>query len=269
MSNPTLKETRHITETSLLSQLFRQPVSGISAEISADDTMFEGSIEHYFSVGESALRCIRLGLLAAGKNNVGSILDFACGFGRVLRVLKAAFPSAQLTVCDISSNAIDFCAKQFDARPIQSGEDFTKLQINSTFDLIWCGSLLTQLEPAQFTNCITFFRSLLSAGGLLVFTTHGPFVAERIRTGESTYGIEERFVPGVIREYDATGYGYGDYPDHILPMVGVKRYGVSISKPSWVCSQIERHPDLRILNYTERAWDNHQDSVACMRTQTG
>jgi SAM-dependent methyltransferase len=269
MTNHSPKETRDISETSTLSQLFQQPVSGVSTEISPDDTMFEGSLEHYVSVGESALRCIRLGLLAAGKSEVRSILDFACGFGRVLRVLKASFPSAQLTACDISRNAVDFCSEQFDAHAIQSGEDFTKLQINTTFDLIWCGSLLTHLEPAQFTSGLGFFRSLLSPGGIVVFTTHGPFVAERIRTGESNYGIDERLIPAMIRDYDATGYGYGDYPDHILPMVGVKRYGVSISRPSWVCSQIERQPDFRILTLTERAWDYHQDSFACMRTQTG
>jgi SAM-dependent methyltransferase len=236
----------------------------VSTEISPLDTMFEGSHEHYFSVGQSALHCVRLGLLAAGKTDVRNILDFACGFGRVLRVLKTEFPSAQLAACDISTNAIEFCAREFGARAIHSGEDFAELQIENTFDLIWCGSLLTQLIPEQFTNCIQLFQSLLSPGGVLVFTTHGKFVAERIRTREFSYGLHDDVCSAMIRDYDGSGYGYGDYPEHVLPQVGVRRYGVSIAKPSWILGEIERRRGLRILNFTERAWDNHQDSVACM-----
>jgi SAM-dependent methyltransferase len=239
-------------------------MAGVSTEISSLDTMFEGSLDHYFSVGDSALRCIRAALLAANKGAPRNILDFACGFGRVLRVLKAEYPSAELAACDISAKATDFCSRQFGAQPIQSGEDFTELRIGATFDLIWCGSLLTQLIPSQFKSSLDLFQSLLSPGGVMVFTTHGRFVAERIRTGEFNYGLPEDASSALIRDYDLSGYGYGDYPDHVLPQVGVRRYGVSVSKPSWILGEIERRPDLRILNFTERAWDDHQDSVACL-----
>jgi SAM-dependent methyltransferase len=238
--------------------------SNVSIEISPLDTMFEGSSEHYFSVGQSALHCIRLGLLGAGKNDPHNILDFACGFGRVLRVLRATFPTAKLTACDISANAVGFCSKAFGAQPVQSSEEFSDLKFDDTFDLIWCGSLLTQLIPAQFGSCLELFQSLLSPGGVMVFTTHGPFVAERIRRREFNYGLHEDVCAAMIADYDRCGYGYGDYPDHVLPQVGVKRYGVSIAKPSWIADQVERRPDLRLVNFTERAWDNHQDSVACM-----
>jgi hypothetical protein len=47
--------------------------------------------------------------------------------------------------------------------------------------------------------------------------------------------------------------------------VGVTKYGICVSKPSWVCRQIESLQDLRLITYTERGWDNHQDSVACAK----
>jgi SAM-dependent methyltransferase len=238
----------------------------VSTDISAQDGMFEGDRNHYFSVGQSALRCIELAAQAAGRARFHNILDFGCGFGRVLRVLKAAYPEAGLAACDLSREALDFCATAFGAEPFFSNENPDNVVIGRTFDLIWCGTMLTNIDAAPFIRFLQLFKSLLSRDGLLVFTTHGPFVADRIRTGEYSYGVEEASIPAMLTGYVSSGFGYSDYPPEVLARVGVEKYGISISKPSWVCGQIEAIPDLRVMMYTERAWDNHQDCVACSRT---
>jgi len=232
-------------------------------EISANDTMYEGSREHYLAVGQSALRCVRTAMEAANKTHVRNILDFGCGFGRVLRTLKAAFPAAELSACDISREAVEFCAKTFDARPVLSSEDPAQIPFEDKFDLVWCGTVMTQFDAPQFLGFLDLFHSLLSPGGLLVFTTHGPFVASQLRARISNYGLDETSVSTLLESYDATGFGYANYPPEVLPLVGVSKYGVCVSKPSWVCRQIEAAPNMRLVTYTERAWDNHQDSVAC------
>ena len=235
----------------------------VLTDISTHDGMFEGDLNHYFSVGHSALRCIELAAQASGRPRFHSILDFGCGFGRVLRVLKAAYPEAGLAGCDLSRDALDFCATAFGAERFYSNEDPDKVTIDRTFDLIWCGTMLTNIDSAPFIRFLQLFNSLLSRDGLLVFTTHGPFVADRIRTGEYSYGLDEAYIPAMLRAYESAGFGYTDYPAEVLSRVGVEKYGISISKPSWVCRQIEAIPDLRVMMYTERAWDNHQDCVAC------
>jgi SAM-dependent methyltransferase len=237
----------------------------VRTEISPNDGMFEGDYGHYFAVGRSALHCIRLGMFAAGRAHCGSILDFGCGFGRVSRVLRAAFPRAELAACDISREAVDYCAERFDAAPVYSNESPEGIRISRTFDLIWCGTLLTNVDSAQFIGFLDLFHSLLSPGGLLVFTTHGPFVARRIRTGACTYGIGEARIPALIQDYEANGFGYLDYPRDVLERLGLSKYGISISKPSWVCRRIEQLPDVRLVAYTEKVWDNHQDSIALIR----
>ena len=70
--------------------LSREPPE-IIREISPIDPMYAVGPEVYLRAGEEALRCVRLALLAAGKDRVDSLLDFGCAFGRVLRVLKAGF----------------------------------------------------------------------------------------------------------------------------------------------------------------------------------
>ena len=93
--------------------------------ISPNDQMYEGVDEPYFEVGYSALNAIELTLLAAGKekNEVENILDLPCGHGRVLRTIKAAFPMAQLSACDIDADAVDFCSRTFNATPIYSSHN--------------------------------------------------------------------------------------------------------------------------------------------------
>jgi hypothetical protein len=181
----------------------------------------------------------------------------------VLRVLKESFPGAEFTACDISREAIGFCAHSFGADPVLSSEDTKEIRLKDKFDLIWCGTLLTQFDAPQFSQFLEFFRSLLLRDGLLVFTTHGELVAQRLRTGERNYGLDDKSISAILSGYDGKGFGYADHSREIVRQLGLKKYGVCVSRPSWVCRQIESLTSMRLVAYTERAWDNHQDSVAC------
>ncbi len=68
----------------------------------------------------------------------------------------------------------------------------------------------------------------------------------------------------MLDEYNVTGFGYLDYPRSVLDRIGLRSYGIQISKPNWVRRQLDRFPNLRLLTYSEQAWDDHQDSVACI-----
>ena len=77
-----------------LSKLFEEERLDVIQEISPNDGMYQGgNKDHYFSVGRSALRNIKLAMAAAGKNptDMKNILDLPSGHGRVLRFLKAFF----------------------------------------------------------------------------------------------------------------------------------------------------------------------------------
>src|SRR4051794_896860 len=63
-----------------------EPVIGT---IAPGDGMYLGNNGDYLRAGYSALGCIRLALLMAGKSDAMNILDMACGHGRVLRMLRA------------------------------------------------------------------------------------------------------------------------------------------------------------------------------------
>src|SRR5262249_52257527 len=153
-----------------------------------------------------------------------------------------------------------------------------QIGIQERFDLIWCGTLLTNVDQRRFVRFLKLFRSILSPGGALVFTTHGQLVAERLlgtlRTADSktfredfTYGLEPRTIGELLSDYEREGFGYRDYPDETLASIGMKNYGISVCSPAWVCFQLQKLSGVRLLTYTERGWDDHQDAVACVREQ--
>jgi SAM-dependent methyltransferase len=228
----------------------------VDRHISPNDQMFDGNSEHYFGVGLSALRCIQLAMTAADLPTVTNVLDLPCGHGRVLRALRAAFPEAQLTACDILADGVDFCASEFGAVPVYACQQIGQSPITGKFDLIWCGSLLTHLRADYWHDFLTLFSSRLLPGGIVCFTTQGRLSARWLRTRHYDYCLAADASAGLLDEYDRDGYGYRDYP-------GQNSYGVSISSPGWVLRELEKHPELRVVVYSEHAWDNHQDVFAC------
>src|SRR5438552_19193144 len=96
------------------------------------------------------------------------MLDLPCGHGRVMRFLKATFPHAQLTACDLNHGAVDFCAMTFAAHPVYSELAVPSIPLRGKFDLIWCGSLLTHLRKEMCAEFVAMFQRLLESGGLAV-----------------------------------------------------------------------------------------------------
>ena len=187
----------------------------ISYSIHRNDSMYMplGS-KHYLSVGLSAIHCIEAALEKSGNHNpLSNILDFPCGYGRVLRFLRVKFPSAKLTMAEINQEALAFCKKAFSVDSVLSESDFTKIHLPVKFDLIWCGSLLTHLNEESASGLLKFFHDHLADGGLCVFTTHGAYSAEMIRNGDP-YRLHERNKQPILSQFEERGYGYADYFDN-------------------------------------------------------
>jgi SAM-dependent methyltransferase len=229
--------------------------------IGPGDEMFTGDKDHYFRVGESALRCIETAFAATQKPNdsVRRVLDLPCGHGRVMRFLKASFPQAQLTACDLNRTAVDFCAKTFAAHPVYSELSVSHIPLRGKFDLIWCGSLLTHLRVESCVEFVALFQRLLEPGGLAVMTMHGRWTERLLSTSRYKYGLTDESVRTILWEYRDCGFGYADYP-------GASGYGISACTPAFFLANLLSHADLKLITYHEKGWDNHQD-VICVQKQ--
>ena len=177
----------------------------------------------------------------------------------MLRLLKVAFPQSEFTVADLSRDAVDFCAANFDAKAVYSTPSPDQINLTRTFDLVWCGSLLTHLSADRWPGFLEFFCERLNPGGLAVFTTHGLVTADWLGTGRYLYGLQPpEEAEQLLIEYQATGFGYADYGPE-------GDYGISLSSTAWVCERLTQVTGWRLVAYFPRAWDSHQDVWACQR----
>ena len=227
--------------------------------------------EHYLQAGRSAVRFIELAKEAADvRRPLRRILDLPCGYGRIMGSLQEAFPGAELTACDISREGVDFCAEQFGATPVYSTEDPAEIPLEGSFDLIWCGSLLTHLGAPRWKGFLDLFERRLARRGLLVFTTCGEAVAAKLRAGEDI-GIASSEVEGMLAEFDRTGFAYRDYPSTALDEMSWPSgsYGLTLSSPAWVCARLGERPNLRIVSLCEMGFNYNQDAIACLAREAG
>ena len=150
------------------------------------------------------------------------MLDFACGYGRVLRMLKAEFSDAEIVACDLDRDAVDFCREVFDVEGVYATSDPRDIEIRAGFDLIWCGSLLTHVSAERWPVFLEFFASHLARGGVVVFTAHGRQFAELLNDlMVDQDGPDERRPPfNLLRDeilqlldgFDRQGFSYQAYP---------------------------------------------------------
>ena len=224
--------------------------AALPTEISEGDHMLVGKRANYWNIGLSGLRSVKWAMSRVGMTVPETILDLPCGHGRVLRFLQAAFPRAEIMASDIDRDAVEFCRRTFGVAAFESHHDPARNEVEGAYDVIWCGSLLTHIDVTRWKSLLEFFCSRVSPSGVVAFTTHGEWAAERLLQK----GIIEA---SQLEEYRRTGFAYADYP-------GRRDYGVSVSSVEWVRAFVNRHTDLEILDQEERLWLGVQDVFACV-----
>lgn len=213
----------------------------------------------YHFNGLSALRAIVTGLVMYDINTPRSFLDFGCAYGRVLRYVKAAFPEAKLTACDMREDAIAYCAETFGATPVMSAADFAEVLLPARHDLIWLGSVFTHFDAAECKILLDKMLANLEEGGLLVFSLHGRIYPQEVQPNRWKI-LEDAAFTVAHAQYEATGFGYHDYP-------GRQGVGASLTSPAWVFEQVRGRKDL-IFAYQERGWTGWHDIVYVAKKST-
>jgi SAM-dependent methyltransferase len=97
-------------------------------------------------------------------------LDFACGYGRLLRLLSLSLLPEQMWASEIQPDAIAFVQDAFSVRAIPSHLDPEQFQPGRRFDFIWVASLFSHLPDALFRDWMRCLTSLLTPRGVLCFS---------------------------------------------------------------------------------------------------
>ena len=237
----------------------RDLVHELTTKVGKGDGMYNGNGQAYLRVGRSALDCIKLTLrfTSTKKTEIESILDFPCGFGRVTRWLAAAFPNATLAAMEVNPQAVAFVSEAFPAKTYAVDAEWHSVP-NDQYDLIWCGSLFTHISREKSERLLAVLVERLRPGGILATTTHGAFVANRLRRRTGTYQLSESAIVQLLRGYDGDQYGFGPYD-------GVSDYGISACRPEYFI-QSGSATGLMPHLFVERGWNRHQDVFGFSRS---
>ena len=228
----------------------------VSTDISKNDTMHSTSPDpdQYMLIGEDAINVVIKSLVASGLVDVRNVLDFPCGHGRVLRHLVKFFPNSNIVGCDIDTDGVDYCKDKFAITGRYSNQEFD-IEFENSFDLIWCGSLLTHLPEKYFEKAIDLMTRNLSDKGIVIATLHGRFSIYLQHDLPQPIYMPMSLFEQVEKDYNKCGFGY------VEPYPQFDNYGFAITSPSYVMNSLTKRDDIRIHHFQERGWAGHQDVV--------
>jgi SAM-dependent methyltransferase len=105
-------------------------------------------------------------------NECDNILDFGCGWGRIIRYFMKDIEASKLSGCDPIPQMIDICVKQ------NKWCSFTKVNTrppgpyrDNMFDLIYSFSGFSHLSEEMSDRVLAELTRILKAGGMVIVTT--------------------------------------------------------------------------------------------------
>jgi len=182
-------------ETMCADAAYRRLVLGFAADIDAETALarFNTSIHpgdqmllhslkqhrdagaafaQYFNIAlqqHAAARQLMRAAFGAGAGDV-EVLDFACGYGRLLRFLSLSMDPRRIWASDLQTDAVDFVRDAFGVQPLASHEDPARFDPGRRFDFIWVASLFSHLPEPLFHAWLARLVALLTPRGVLCFS---------------------------------------------------------------------------------------------------
>jgi SAM-dependent methyltransferase len=99
-------------------------------------------------------------------------LDFACGYGRLLRFLVHKLPRGRVHAAEIQPDAVAWVGERYGVNTYVSTPAPKDFRPDRRFDMIWAASLFSHLPDALFGRWLERLAGLLEPGGALCFSVH-------------------------------------------------------------------------------------------------
>ena len=130
------------------------------------------AFSQYFNIAlqqHAAARQLMRGAFGAEAGDV-DVLDFACGYGRLLRFLSLSIDPRRISACDLQTDAVDFVRDAFGVEALASHADPAHFELGRRFDFIWVASLFSHLPEPLFHAWLARLVALLTPRGVLCFS---------------------------------------------------------------------------------------------------
>ncbi|CAO3459637.1 hypothetical protein [Azospirillum largimobile] len=125
-----------------------------------------------------------------GFSSLGSVMDFASGWGRLTRVLEQKLRPEQIWVSDIYHEAINWQVQNFCVNGVVSTSHPDALYHDTKHDFVFVGSLFSHLPATLFKAWLAKLYGMLTPRGVLAFSVHDMTI---LPEGEGMDGSDFRY----------------------------------------------------------------------------
>ncbi len=221
----------------------------VDRTISPQDTMLAAGKEpEYYDLGHRAVELVKFSAELCDKPHYPDILDLPCGYGRVMRWMRANYNYARITACDLERDGVDFCRDHFGALPVYSKPDLRELPFAAQFDLIWVGSLFTHLPRDRWLDTLDCLVKWTRDCGVIIFSTQGRYFTSLLARGRK-FVVENIHKEPLLADFKRDGFAYQPYFEDKSGA-----YGIAVTSPEWIGRTLQRYPNLILRAYLEQAW---------------
>lgn len=201
-----------------------------------------------------------------------TVLDFGCGWGRIMRFFLRDVPWPQLFGFDPWSEAIQLC------RSTEVYGQFLKTNLlppclvkDETFDLIYAYSVFSHLSEKAAGAWIAELSRLLKPGGLLIITTRGQNYCHYLRTlrAKDAPSREEQHVLSRSPDSDALekALSAGEFfffaPPDATKELGKELYGHAAVPAGYISKHWTDKAGLSLDNFADSP--SHLQAIATLR----
>jgi SAM-dependent methyltransferase len=202
-------------------------------------------------------------LVSAGIEmaDVESALDFGCSSGRVLSVLRAAYPQTTWHGCDPNAPAIEWASENLPGIEFFVSGNAPPLPLaDGSLDMVYAISIWSHFAPELGLSWFEEMHRLIRSGGHLVCTTHGlTSVAYSAAHGRSEEQVEE-ILDSLYRQGSWYAPEFGEEGDW-----GVVNpdWGTAFLSPEWMLTHL--CPRWRVLEFAPGRNQENQDVYVLQR----
>jgi SAM-dependent methyltransferase len=206
--------------------------------------------DHFLGVGRKIFWDLKRLLKGVGRGfeSFGSVMDFGCGCGRVIRHLSPA-PGQAIVGVDIDPEAIGWCAGHLGRiAEFRTCGHLPPLPFpDQTFDFVYCISVFTHLPEEMQSRWLEELRRVIRKRGVLIASVHGE-------------GLLPAGDPEIAGRFKREGFIYvkGGGTEGLPEF-----YQSTYHAPAYIERTWGRFFDVK--NIQPRAINNHQDAVVCLR----
>jgi SAM-dependent methyltransferase len=188
------------------------------------------SLSHYLAVATQQYRAVEniKTIFFKNKEQPLKFLDFACGYGRLQRLMCLQESPELLWASDINTAALDYVVNTFDVNSIASSADPERFITTEKFEMIWVASLFSHLPQHLCEAWLERLSHCLTPNGVLCFSVHDECLlpdnlslpssgfhylaqSEDTTLDSSIYGtayVSEHYVADTVKKLSTANFNY-------------------------------------------------------------